>query len=66
MWTQQFKTQPSVTVSLSSVSVADVFGTKVVWLRGQEAMFKGSRVGAVVEHSPSTNVARVRFPDSAS
>ena len=26
----------------------------------------GSRVGAVEEHSPSTNVARVRFPDSAS
>ena len=27
---------------------------------------QGSRVGTVVEHSPSTNVARVRFPDSAS
>ena len=26
----------------------------------------GSRVGAVVEHSPSTNVAQVRFADSAS
>ena len=25
-----------------------------------------ARVGAVVEHSPSTNVAQVRFPDSAS
>ena len=26
----------------------------------------GSRVGAVSEHSPLTNVTRVRFPDSAS
>ena len=26
----------------------------------------GSRVGAVSERSPPTNVARVRFPDSAS
>ena len=25
---------------------------------------EGSRDGAVVEHSPPTNVARVRFPDS--
>ena len=31
-----------------------------------ESKAKRSRDGAVVEHSPPTNVARVRFPDSAS
>ena len=34
--------------------------------QGAWYMLQGSRDGAVVEHSPPTNVARVRFPVSAS
>ena len=37
-----------------------------IWSNFHTNTIVGSRVGAVSERSPPTNVARVRFPDSAS
>ena len=44
----------------------DVYFQECAWVDSEVNMQCGGRVGAVSEHSPSTNVARVRFPDSAS